>query len=123
MGDWEGVDVTKSAVLEALEGDLQALYGAFIFSETPQGFDFWDNDVRAGQLSDEARAILECLLLPDDFVAVDAAFMAEVRAFAEKMREGWANAIELGLIPPQHVERATVLRDDARALLAKMGME
>lgn len=32
----------------------------------------------------------------------------------------WANAIELGLIPPQHVASAAVLRDEARAILAKL---
>ena len=36
-----------------------------------------------------------------------------------KSAEGWANAIELGLIPPQHMAAATVLRDEALAALSR----
>lgn len=37
----------------------------------------------------------------------------------KKSAEGWANALELGLIPPQHRNAATILRDEARAALSK----
>ncbi len=37
----------------------------------------------------------------------------------QRSAEGWANAIELGLLPPQHVAAATILRDEARAALSK----
>lgn len=33
--------------------------------------------------------------------------------------EGWANAIELKLLPPQHVMSASILRDSALAAIAK----
>ena len=36
-----------------------------------------------------------------------------------KSAEGWENAIEMGIIAPQHITSATVLRDEARAALAK----
>lgn len=32
--------------------------------------------------------------------------------------EGWENAVELGLIPPQHRNTATILADEGRAALA-----
>jgi len=32
--------------------------------------------------------------------------------------EGWANAIELDLIPSQHLASASILRDEARAAIA-----
>jgi hypothetical protein len=47
---------------------------------------------------------------------------ADKAALVEALRrsaEGWANAIELKLIPPQHVLSATILRDEARAALEK----
>ncbi|MGX1693178.1 hypothetical protein [Brevundimonas naejangsanensis] len=37
----------------------------------------------------------------------------------KKSAEGWANALEFGLIPPQHRDTATILRDEARAALSK----
>lgn len=37
----------------------------------------------------------------------------------ERSAEGWANALELKLIPPQHRVAATVLRDEARAAIAR----
>lgn len=33
--------------------------------------------------------------------------------------EGWANAVELGLIPPQHRDTARILRDEAWTALSK----
>ena len=44
---------------------------------------------------------------------------AALRAALEKSREGWANAIELGLIPDRHVTAATILRDDASVALGE----
>lgn len=41
-----------------------------------------------------------------------------LREELERSAEGWANAIELGLIPPQHVKSAEILRDGARAALS-----
>lgn len=37
----------------------------------------------------------------------------------ERSAEGWANALELKLIPPQHRDTATILRDEARAAIAR----
>ena len=36
----------------------------------------------------------------------------------ERSREGWANAVELGLIPPQHRNAVIVLEEAARQALA-----
>lgn len=36
----------------------------------------------------------------------------------ERSHEGWANAIELKLIPPQHIGSATILRDECAAALS-----
>jgi hypothetical protein len=44
-----------------------------------------------------------------------------VKGLVEALRksaEGWANAIELGLLPKQHVLAASVLRDEALAALS-----
>lgn len=38
----------------------------------------------------------------------------------KKSAEGWANALELGLIPEQHRTSASILRDEARELLATL---
>lgn len=43
---------------------------------------------------------------------------ARLREALRKSAEGWSNAIELGLIPSQHVATAEGLRDDARAALS-----
>lgn len=37
----------------------------------------------------------------------------------KRMAEGWANVIELELLPPQHLTSARILRDEARAAIAK----
>jgi len=37
----------------------------------------------------------------------------------KKSAEGWANAIELGIIAKQHVATAEILRDEALAIIAK----
>ena len=38
----------------------------------------------------------------------------------ERTGKGWANAIEFGLIPPQHRPAAQILADDARAAIAAL---
>ncbi|MDM8352856.1 hypothetical protein [Brevundimonas diminuta] len=43
----------------------------------------------------------------------------DLLAALERSAEGWANALELKLIPPQHRDTATILRDEARAAIAR----
>lgn len=43
----------------------------------------------------------------------------DMLAALRRSAEGWANAIELGLIPSQHVMTATILRDAALTAIAK----
>lgn len=43
----------------------------------------------------------------------------DLLAVVQRSAEGWANAIELNLIPEQHVPAATILRDEARAAITK----
>src|SRR5690606_9914863 len=39
-------------------------------------------------------------------------------AALKRSAEGWSNAIELGLIPPQHILAASILRDEAHKAVA-----
>lgn len=66
----------------------------------------------------------------DEWVVIDAILCGHARSSVymaapdllevlTKSAEGWANAIELGIILPQHVTAATVLRDEARAAIQK----
>lgn len=54
-------------------------------------------------------------------------FLAKVEGAApliealRKSSEGWANAIEMGLLPPQHLAAARVLADEGREALRKAG--
>lgn len=43
----------------------------------------------------------------------------ELLEAAKKSAEGWDNAIELGIIPKQHIAAAKVMRDELRAAIAK----
>ncbi|KQM37642.1 hypothetical protein [Sphingomonas sp. Leaf10] len=42
-----------------------------------------------------------------------------MRAALERSREGWSNAIEFGIIPPQHRNAAKILADECTAALAR----
>jgi hypothetical protein len=44
-----------------------------------------------------------------------------MRGALERSTEGWANAIELKIIAPQHVTAATILRDEGRQALSTSG--
>ncbi|HEU4986839.1 MAG TPA: hypothetical protein VFT89_07220 [Rhizobiaceae bacterium] len=46
--------------------------------------------------------------------------MERITKVLRKMAEGWANVLDLNLIPPQHRTSAGILRDDARALLSEI---
>lgn len=47
--------------------------------------------------------------------------VAELVAAAKRSLQGWENAVELGLIPQRHTNNATILADELRAALAKIG--
>lgn len=50
--------------------------------------------------------------------------IAEIRGYREALErsaEGWANVLELDLIPKQHRLSAEILRDEARAVLKAAG--
>ena len=47
--------------------------------------------------------------------------VAELVEALRRSREGWENAVELGIIPKQHRITAMILADVARAALAKIG--
>ena len=59
---------------------------------------------------------------PIDQKEADAALIkAAPRLLAALIRseEGWRNAIEIGLIPPQHINAARILADEAAAAIAE----
>ena len=62
-----------------------------------------------GNLLDEVRAVLA------------EAGVAELVEALRRSREGWENAVDLGIIPKQHRITAMILADVARAALAKIG--
>ena len=52
------------------------------------------------------------------YIRADAPELVAIMATMRKMREGWANALELGLIPERHRASAQILRDDAADAIA-----
>jgi hypothetical protein len=46
-------------IRRVLDGDIEALENAFWWTDTPQGFHFWDDQYNAGELSPEGRKALE----------------------------------------------------------------
>ena len=64
---------------------------------------------------------------PEEIVAVSVADLSALldlakqvgglREALERSAKGWGNAIELGLLPRQHVQSAEILRDECRAAL------
>ena len=47
--------------------------------------------------------------------------IAELVEAAKRSLQGWENAVELGLIPQRHTNNATILADELRAALTKIG--
>lgn len=62
-------------------------------------------------------AIHAALAKMDRVAALEAA-NAKLREALKRGTDGWANALELGLIPPNHTTSATFLRDDGLIALA-----
>jgi len=58
----------REEALRALNGNVDALYTAFLWNATEQGQDFWAAERRSGKLSPRARSILQ------RWVAEDALF-------------------------------------------------
>jgi hypothetical protein len=69
----------------------------------------------------EAAKAIRAIPLPEAAQIIAAALaVPEVARLVEAVKrsfEGWANAIELGLIPERHRNTAMILRDDALAAL------
>lgn len=54
--------IVRHEIQNVLDGDIDALWSAFEWDESPEGFLYWDNVLSSGKLSDEARAKLEAML-------------------------------------------------------------
>ena len=86
---------------------------------------FYDDDQDAWLVRNDVGCIVADCGMSDFVVSEDERHARLIAAAPDlyealaKSAEGWANAIELGLIPPQHVAAATVLRDEALAALAR----
>jgi len=55
-------DTDKQHIRQVLACDIEALADAFTWSDSPQGYDFWDAQYESGQLTPEGRAALEAML-------------------------------------------------------------
>lgn len=76
-----------------------------------------------GSLRIDMNEVRNVIVACDFAASAQAAIDAE-KARADRLagalrrsREGWANALELRLLPPQHDHTATILRDEADAAL------
>jgi len=63
------------------------------------------------------KALLHALAEANERASLLQTENAAMRTCLERSAEGWANAIELKIIPPQHVGSASILRDEALAAL------
>ena len=72
---------------------------------------------------DEAAIVALHNAYPDlrAHIEAQAATIARQDEALRRSREGWENAVELGIIPKQHRITAMILADVARAALAKIG--
>lgn len=57
-----GFDFNKHHVEKVLAGNVKMLVAAFIWGETPEGWEYWSAIYNSSHLTDEARAILEELI-------------------------------------------------------------
>ncbi len=74
-----------------------------------------------GRLVADRNRIVACVNalagIPTD--ALDG-LLDEVRGVLDRNREGWENAVEMGLLPPQHFDTARILSEELRTLLTKL---
>ena len=56
------IKLTVSDIQFILDGNIDRLHRTFMWNETKQGWDFWNNQVEKSKLSDEGRKALEEML-------------------------------------------------------------
>lgn len=80
--------------------------------------------VRPVLFGHRVRVLPECegshVCLRNEYDANLIAAAPDMVAALKRMAEAWSNAVELGLIPSQHVNTANILRDECLALLARI---
>lgn len=63
MSKYRNMDVINASVIRSvLAGGRRGLYSAFIWQESPEGFDYWNDVYISGKLSSGARSKLQAML-------------------------------------------------------------
>ena len=137
---WAGDDVVSSntfgpanarriARVPRMEAAVTALTAELATLQAMNAKLFADFNIHAAELAAERQAraryqdkcegMAEQAEADQIKIEAQAAEIARLKAVMGQMQEGWANALELDLIPERHRASATILRDTARAALVQ----